>query len=80
MDQFFDSNNIKNNHNKSNDKIDITFSKKDLLKRGLYTLYIIPYKIDEYKLIRDIHENIIHRNLEDTSIGYVHGLPYKIHL
>ncbi len=85
----FDSNNNnKNNHCNLNDKIDIKFSKKDLLKTGLYTLYLIPYKIGEYKLIRDIHENINHRNWKDTHkemkrqryyyCRYVNNIKYVI--
>lgn len=32
------------------------------LRLGEYSLYKIPFKIDEYKLIRNIHENLNHRN------------------
>ena len=62
--------------------------KKEYIKKGLYTLYNIPFKVNEYDLIRDIHIKNNHRNWEDTRKefkklryyyrGYINDIRYII--
>ena len=64
------------------------FSKKELIKRGKYSLYKIPFQQNEYDLIKKIHEENNHRNWEDTRKefkkqryyyrGYINGIKYII--
>ena len=63
-------------------------NKNFYFEKGLYSLYIIPFKINEYTLIRNIHENINHRNWEDTRKefkkqkyyyrGYINDIKYIV--
>ena len=41
-------------------------SKKELIKIGKFSLYQIPFQVNEYDLIKTIHEKNNHRNWEDT--------------
>lgn len=44
--------------------------KKKLTKLGKYSLYMIPYQLNEYKFIKKIHEYSNHRNWDDTLKDY----------
>ena len=55
---------------------------------GKYSLYKIPFRENEYDLIKQIHQNINHRNWEDTRKefkkqryyyrGYINDIKYII--
>ena len=45
-------------------KISLNKKRKKFLKEEKYTLYEIPYKINEYNLIKDIHIELNHRSSE----------------
>ena len=91
------------NSNSSNDEdkeeennIEQPIRKKHIIKKnkqyyfekGLYSLYVIPFKINEFTLIRNIHENNNHRNWEDTRKefkkqkyyyrGYINDIKYIV--
>ena len=51
---------IQNNNNNN------ILTKKELIKSGKYSLFKIPFKCNEYNLIKEIHEKINHRNIDDT--------------
>ena len=63
-------------------------SKKELIKCGQFSLYRILYQVNEYELIKNIHEQNNHRNWEDTRKefkklkyyyrGYINDIKYII--
>lgn len=53
---------IQNNINRK----DYKKIRREKFKKGEFSLYRIPYRQDEYQLIRKIHEENNHRNWEDT--------------
>ena len=57
-----ESDDFSNENKKNKSKL----TKKDLIKAGRYSLFKIPYKCNEYDLIKEIHEKINHRNFDDT--------------
>ena len=73
---------------KSNTKRNFQKNKNFYFEKGLYSLYIVPFKINEYSLIRNIHENNNHRNWEDTRKefkkqkyyyrGYINDFKYIV--
>ena len=62
--------------------------KQEYINKGLYTLYTIPFQVNEYNLIREIHIKNNHRNWEDTRKefkklryyyrGYINDIKYII--
>ena len=61
---------------------------KNYRNKNNYTLYVIPYKINEYELIKNIHRELNHRNSEDIRkelirrkiyyYGYTNDIKYII--
>ena len=51
-----------NSENENNNESDVD----NTVKSDNYILYEIPFRINEYELIRKIHEEINHRNAEDS--------------
>ena len=78
----------KKNDVKLKNKINSNYTKKELIKLGKYSLYKIPFQINEYDLIKKLHEENNHCNWEDTRKefkkqgyyyrGYINDIKYII--
>ena len=68
-----DNENIEDDNNEDilNNKSNDNFSNNNNVNKKIYTLFVIPYKIDEYELIKKIHKELNHRNLEDIRNEFI---------